>query len=114
MVTQAQPNPMRWLKGQSGELHSSAEMFEYLVGSAAFKADGTASRRSAGSIPVHLRDAQYTMMGPPDLRLTPSRRDRSHGDWPVGTIGNHAARGASEVRMIGWAWRRTAPVAVER
>lgn len=33
------------------------EVFERLVGSAAFKADGTGDPRPAGSIPVHLRQS---------------------------------------------------------
>ena len=36
----------------------SAEVSEYLVDSAAFKAVGTSDPRPVGSIPVHLREAR--------------------------------------------------------
>ncbi len=36
-------------------LEAPTEVYEHLVGSPAFKAAGTGEPRSAGSIPVHLR-----------------------------------------------------------
>ncbi len=41
----------------------SAEVSEYLVDSAAFKAVGTSDPRPAGSIPVHLRFAEWRGIG---------------------------------------------------
>ena len=40
---------------RTGELGSGTEVSGYLVDSTAFKAVGTSDPRSAGSIPVHLR-----------------------------------------------------------
>ena len=59
------------------------EVYEYLVGSAAFKAVGTSDPRPAGSIPVHLRHSSFGMSASEAsvYALSLSPRWRRWGAW---------------------------------